>query len=99
MQKLNKELVSDPGKMLKILAQSKANGTAVGINAAVLGSEMCVTAVDDVVIDEDVTIVLKSYDATGYILGTNKVKLGDITSVCPFTSPFENPYMRTLKIR
>jgi len=97
MQHLSMELVSDPGEMLNILAESKANGTAVGINAAPLGNEIYITAVEDVIIDEDITIVLKNYDITGYMLERNKLKLGEITSVCPFKSAFENPYMRTLK--
>src|SRR5690606_40941249 len=58
--------------------------------------EVCVTAVEDIIIDKDVTVVLKNYDITGYMLETNKLKLGEITSVCPFKSPFGNPYMRTL---
>lgn len=97
MHKLNTELVADPGEMLNILAESKASGTAVGINAPTLGSEIYVTAVDDIVIDQDITIVLKNYDITGYMLETNKLKLGEIKSVCPFKSPFENPYMKTLR--
>lgn len=97
MERLSMELVSDPGEILNALAESKASGTAVGISAPVLGTEICVTAVEDILIGEEITIVLKSYDITGYMLETNKLQLSDIKSVCPFTSPFENPYMRTLK--
>ncbi|HEY9486758.1 MAG TPA: hypothetical protein VIQ51_00420 [Chryseosolibacter sp.] len=97
MQTLSTELVSDPGEMLTILAESKACGTAVGISAPLLGGEIYVTAVEDIIIDEDITVVLKSYDITGYMLETNKLKLGEIRSVCPFKSAFENPYMRTLR--
>ena len=97
MEKLNMELVSEPGEMLNILSESKAGGTAVGVVAPVLGSDIHVTAVEDIVVGDDITIVLKNYDITGYMLGTNKLKLGDITSVCPFKSAFENPYMKTLK--
>jgi hypothetical protein len=97
MQNLNTELVADPGEMLNILAESKANGTAVGISSPLLGTEIYVTAVENIIMDEDVTVVLKNYDITGYMLETNKLKLADIRSVCPFKSPFQNPYMRTLK--
>jgi hypothetical protein len=97
MKKLSTELVSEPGEMLNILAESKANGTAVGIYAPTLGTEIFVTAVEDILIDTDITIVLKNYDSTGYMLETNKLKLEEIVSVCPFTSHFENPYMRSLK--
>lgn len=97
MDNLGTELVTDPGEILNILTDSKAHGTAVGINARVLGSEIYVTAVEDIIIDHEITIVLKNFDITGYMLETNKLKLGDIQSVCPFKSHFENPYMRTLK--
>ena len=96
MGKLSTELVSEPGEMLNILAESKANGTTVGVIAAVLGKDIYVTAVEDIIIDNDITIVLKSYDITGYMLETNKLRLGEISSVCPFKSQFENPYMRSL---
>ena len=97
MEKLSMELVSEPGEMLNILAESKTKGTAVGITAPVLGNEICVTAVEEIIIGADVTIVLKNYDITGYMLETNKLKLGEIKGVCPFKSAFENPYMRSLK--
>lgn len=91
------ELVSDPGEVLNILSESKAYGTAVGISAPNLGSGIYVTAVDDILMDEDITIVLKNYDITGYILEKNKLKLGEIKSVFPFKSAFENPYMRNIR--
>ncbi len=97
MQHLSTELVSETGEILNILAESKAQGTAVGINAPALGKEICVTGVEDVIMNDDITIVLKRYDNTGYMLETNKLKLSDIRSVFPFKSPFENPYMKTLK--
>ena len=98
MSKLNMELVSDPGEVLNILTESKASGTAVGISApTVLGDEIYVTAVEDIIIGEDITVVLKNYDITGYMLEKNKLKLSEIKSVFPFKSAFENPYMRTLK--
>lgn len=99
MSSLNTELITDPGDIFNILAESKIRGTMVGINAPVLGDEMFVTAVEDIVIDHEITIVLKNYDATGYMLETNKLKLGEIVSVCPFKSPFKNPYMKATKIR
>jgi hypothetical protein len=96
MKKLSLELVTDPGEMLNILTESKTRGTAVGISAPeILGGEIYVTAVEDIVIGDDITVVLKNYDITGYMLETNKLKLGEIKSVCPFKSTFENPYMRT----
>jgi len=96
MEKLSMELVSEPGEMLNILAESKASGTAVGISAPALGSsEIYVTAVEDIIMGERITIILKSYDMTGYMLETNKLQLGEIKSVFPFKSAFPNPYMKT----
>ena len=97
LSNLSTELVSDPGEMLTVLSESKDKGTAIGIKAAALGNEILVTADEDIINIEDVTLVLKNYDVTGYMLETNKLKLGEISTVCPFKSPFENPYMKTLK--
>lgn len=96
MANVSMELVSDPGDMLNILSESKAHGTTVGIKAPKLGSGIYVTAVDDIIIDTEITIVLKSYDITGYMLERHKLKLSDIRSVFPFKSPFQNPYMRNI---
>jgi hypothetical protein len=82
--------------MLTILAQSKSHGTAVGIKAPNLGTGIYVTAVEDIVIGDEIVIVLKSYDITGYMFETNKLKLWEIGSVFPFKSAFENPYMRNI---
>ena len=90
------ELVSDSGDMLNILFESKEHGIAVGIKAPTLGDGIYVTAVDDIILDQDIIIVLKSYDITGYMLETNKLKLGEIRSVFPFKSAFENPYMKNI---
>jgi hypothetical protein len=97
MHNLSMELVTDPAEILNVLADGKVNGTAVGINSPLLGSEIVVTAVEDIIIDEDFTIVLKYYDTSGYMLETNKLRLADIRSVYAFKSPFENPYMRTIR--
>lgn len=97
MTKLSMELVSDPGDMLNILSESMMHGTAVGIKAPNLGSGIFVTAVEDILVDTDIIIVLKNYDITGYILEKNKLRLDEIGSVFPFKSAFENPYMRNMR--
>lgn len=96
MKYLTGEFVSDPGDMLHCLVQSKEHGTAVGVLSPLLGNGIVVTAVEDIIVDEDITIVLKNYDKTGYMLETNKLKLEEIKSVWPFKSPFENPWLREL---
>lgn len=97
VQDLGLELVIDRREMLEILSESKEHGTAVGICAPVLGQGMHVTAVDDILFDDAITIVLKGYDATGYMLEANKIRLEEIDGVCPFQSPLENPWLRSLK--
>jgi hypothetical protein len=99
MEYVSGEFVSPRMDVLHILVESKEHGTAVGVLAPLLGQEIFVTAVQDIIIDEDVTIIFKSYDKTGYMLETNKLKLDDIKSVCPFKSPFENPWLRGLTDR
>lgn len=97
MRKLSTELISDPANILNILLSSRANGTAVGIKAPNLGGGICVTAVEEILVEEDIiTIVLKNYDISGYMLETNKLKLGEINSVCPFKSEFQSPYLRNI---
>jgi hypothetical protein len=91
------ELVIDRQEILDILDESKEHGTAVGICAAALGQGMTVTAVDAIVIDAEVTIVLRNYDSTGYMLETNKLSLDEIHGVYPFQSRLENPWLRSLK--
>ena len=83
--------------ILQALMKSKEEGTAIAIRATVLGMEPIVTAVEDVSFDDGLTIiVLKHYDATGYILPSKRLNLLEIQSVCPFTTPFSNPYLQNL---
>lgn len=88
------QCISDRKQMLAILTQSKEKGTTVGINASVLGGGIYVSAVEDLILEEDIIIVLKSYDITGYVLEINRVKLSEIRIVYPFTAAFENPYLK-----
>jgi hypothetical protein len=89
--------ISEPLEMLSHLYESKNRGTVVGISAPILGNGVFLTAVDDIKeLDEDYSIQLKGYDITGYILERNRIRLSDIRAVCPFTSPFVNPYLKEL---
>jgi hypothetical protein len=93
----NNSLVHEPALVLKALINSKENGTCIGIASPILGVDMFITAVDDIVIEEGkTTIVLKHYDTTGFILPVHKVRLDEITSVQVFSSPFKNPYLENL---
>jgi hypothetical protein len=43
--------------------------------------------------NEEPLIVLVECDITGYMLEQNTLRLSEITSVIPFTSPFEHPIL------
>jgi hypothetical protein len=90
------EFISEPQKILGVLSLSKERGTVVGINAPILGRGTHLTGVDHIFFGDEVEIILKPYDATGHILDRNKLKLSDIHSVLPFTSVFENPFIKSL---
>lgn len=95
MQEIEMEFIYEQNDILRMLEDSRMNGTVVGISAAILGSGVFLTAVDNIVkSDSDYLVVLKGYDVTGYILERNKIYLSDIRAVCPFFSKFKNPYLR-----
>lgn len=94
------EFITLPRTILQALHESKDNGTVIGITSPVLGRGTFLTSVNDIIILDDIasspTIILKPFDANGYFLETNVIKLDDIRSVCVFTSKFENPFMKRL---
>lgn len=87
-----------PNAMLGALVASKEKGTAIGINAPVLGTGIYITAVEKILNNNDIfdqseiVIVLKAYDITGYFFERNVIKLNEIKSVWPLKSPFKNPF-------
>jgi hypothetical protein len=84
-------------EILSALLKSKEEGTSIGIKASPLGTEIIITAVEDIQFHEGQTIiVLKHFDLSGYILPSSKINLPDIQAVCPFASPFHNPYLQNL---
>jgi hypothetical protein len=95
------DVLTTPKEMLNALQDSKANHSTVGINSPMLGSGTFLTCVTDIIVLDDLaaspTIVLVSYDVTGYFLPTNILKLEDISSVCPFISKFNNPFVKNFE--
>jgi hypothetical protein len=86
--------VSAKAEMLGILVNSKQHGSAVGIIAPVFGDDILITAVEDIILEEGKTvIILKQYDRSGYMLPSSRITLEDMTSICPFSSEFRNPYL------
>ena len=84
--------------ILKVLLQSKEEGTSIGIRAGALGSDTMVTCVEDIIFEEHQTlIVLKHYDSTGYILPSHKINLSEVQGVCPFSTPFLNPFLENIE--
>ena len=86
--------VSTKAEMLGVLVNSKQSGSAVGIMSPLFGSDLVITAVEDILLEEGkTTVVFKQYDRTGYMLPSCRLTLDDLTSVCPFSSEFRNPYL------
>jgi len=96
MNSVQHEVVREPASILSILTRSREAGTTVGICAALLGAGIHLTSVEDLLIDEDIVIVLKPYDATGCILSVARLRLSDIDYVLPFNSTFINPFFKSL---
>lgn len=70
----------------------------IGITSPDLGKDTCITAVQDIILDEDdPIIIIKGYDRSGYFLERDTLPLKNITSVIPFTSLFENPFLQGVK--
>lgn len=93
------DFVTEPKEIFKALLESKDNGTAIGLKAALLGKGMFVTAVEDILIGdgyENTRVILKGYDFTGHVLETNSIALTEIEGVCRFGSKFGNPILKTL---
>ena len=92
---VEKELVTEEKRILEILLASKLHEYVVGIHSEQLGSELCLTQVEDIIIPEGQTpiVILKGYDISGHFLDRNKINLESITSVYPFSSKFENPFI------
>jgi hypothetical protein len=86
--------ISGKSEMLGVLMNSKQQNSSVAILAPSIASDMFITAVDDILLEDGKTIIIfKQYDMTGYILPSTKVALDDLESVCPFSSEFRNPYL------
>ena len=84
--------------ILRELMQCKEQGSAVGIQADVLGIGMFITGIEDIVLEEGATIiVLKQYDTSGYMLPATHIDLRDINSICPFKSEFKNPFLDNIE--
>jgi hypothetical protein len=94
---INIDFISDQRKIFDILSKSKENGTSVGINCDQLGKGTYITAVEDIIMETDIIIVLKPYDAGGRMLDTTRLKLAEIGSVFAFSSKFENSYVKSFE--
>jgi hypothetical protein len=95
---MHEDFVKSENEILTKLIDSKENGTAIGVNAPGCSADMIITAVEDIVLTEDQTlIILKPYDMTGYMLLNNRINLSEIESVYAFTSTFKNPFLENLE--
>jgi hypothetical protein len=93
------DFLLDRDSIFKQILDSTATGNLVGITSEKLGTGMFLTSVEQVIMEDEgeVIVVLKPYDATGYIFPTNRLHLSDITSLFPFKTKFQNPYIEQTK--
>jgi hypothetical protein len=89
------DYITDRKEIIKLLIKSQDYGLAIAINSERLGSHPCVISVDNILFEDEVTIILKPYDANGRILETSSVKLSEITSVVQLHSNFNNPFYKS----
>jgi hypothetical protein len=89
-------IITTKSAILKALIESKINSLIIGIHAAPLGTATYLTAVKEIMLmeNEEPLIVLVECDITGYMLGQSTLRLSEIASVIPFTSPFEHPALK-----
>jgi hypothetical protein len=96
MDQITLNVLRSKDDILKALFQSKVSKLIIGIKSDVLGRGTYMTSVVELLVDENdnTTVVLKGYDMTGYFLNKSTLKLEEIESVIPFTTVFENPFLR-----
>lgn len=91
------ETTRESQEILKVLVESKETGKAVGISSPLMGEGFVTTAVEDIILIEGETIIsFKPFDSTGFMLPVSKLRLGQITAVCPLRSEFKNPVLKNL---
>jgi hypothetical protein len=98
MDKIVIEIITSPADIFRSLMESNTSGTMIGITSPDLGTGTYITVVRDILIDEDdPIIVIEGYDRSGYFFSKDTLKLKNISSVIPFTSIFDNPFLREVK--
>jgi hypothetical protein len=95
MNSIQQDFITQPSEILGILTRSKERKLAVGINSRLLGRGAYITAVEDILLQEEVIVVLKAFDASGHMLSATRLPLSEISSVLVFHSTFENPYYKS----
>jgi hypothetical protein len=96
------ELILNPARgsqeILKLIVESRENGSMIGISSKALGEGFFITAIEEIIIDEgEATILIKPYDVTGFILPTSKLTLAQIDAACPLMSEFKNPVLKNFE--
>jgi hypothetical protein len=94
------DVITTRKEIFKALVESEENQSIIGITSKDLGEGMFMTSVKEILNDDDdVLIVLNSYDITGYFLEKNRVFLKNITGVIPFKAVFTNPFLKELQLK
>lgn len=87
-------IVNSRKNVLNALVSSLKQGTIVGVYAEALGEGMFLTAVEEIIDEENDKIVgFKRYDASGHILPRTHFALSEIKAVCPLNARYVNPYL------
>src|SRR6476646_4573496 len=99
MEQIILDVLTSKTEILKALLESEDSNCVVGINSTELSTAPVMTVVKQILHDDDGngTVILNSYDATGYFLDKNKISLNSITSVIPFKKMFANPYIKSIQ--
>jgi hypothetical protein len=92
------DFIKTPTEILQALMHSKENRTAIGISSQLLGTDVCITGIEEIILEDcNTTVVLKSYDSNGCMLQTTHLALSDISSVYPFVSELRNPFLDNME--
>lgn len=94
------DIITTRRDIYNALVDSEENQSIIGIASQDLGPGMFMTSVKDIIVeDEDILIILNSYDTSGCFLEKNKVHLSNIAGVIPFKAVLTNPFLKALEAR
>lgn len=99
MHQITINVLTARSEIFKALVESQDSSSIIGISSEELGSGTYMTSVKEIIMEDedDCIVVLNSYDASGYFLEKNKIRLTSINCVIPFHGIFENPFLKAIR--